>query len=49
MRPLHLAAENGSVEDLERQDMIEIGCKDIKYVGRGRPEPGVGRAGRGII
>ncbi|MEM8836644.1 MAG: nitrogenase iron protein [Pseudomonadota bacterium] len=46
---LHLAAEMGSVEDLEIEDVLKIGYKDIKCVESGGPEPGVGCAGRGVI
>ena len=46
---LHLAAEKGSVEDLELEDVLKIGYKGIKCVESGGPEPGVGCAGRGVI
>ncbi len=46
---LHLAAEQGSVEDLELDDVLLQGFEDIKCVESGGPEPGVGCAGRGII
>jgi nitrogenase iron protein NifH len=46
---LHLAAEMGSVEDLELEDVIRTGFKDIHCVESGGPEPGVGCAGRGVI
>nr|WP_294546805.1 nitrogenase iron protein [uncultured Rhodopila sp.] len=46
---LSLAAEAGSVEDLELEDVLKIGYKDIKCVESGGPEPGVGCAGRGVI
>ncbi|MEM8571746.1 MAG: nitrogenase iron protein [Pseudomonadota bacterium] len=46
---LHLAAEMGSVEDLELEDVLKIGYKDIQCVESGGPEPGVGCAGRGVI
>jgi nitrogenase iron protein NifH len=46
---LHLAAEAGSVEDLELEDVVKVGYKDIKCVEAGGPEPGVGCAGRGVI
>jgi nitrogenase iron protein NifH len=46
---LHLAAEMGSVEDLELEDVLKTGFKDIKCVESGGPEPGVGCAGRGVI
>ena len=46
---LHLAAEAGSVEDLELEDVLKVGYKDIRCVEAGGPEPGVGCAGRGVI
>lgn len=46
---LHLAAERGSVEDLELEDVLAEGFGGIKCVESGGPEPGVGCAGRGII
>src|SRR3974377_1813411 len=46
---LSLAAAAGSVEDLEIEDVMKIGYKDIKCVESGGPEPGVGCAGRGVI
>ncbi|MBA9088751.1 Nitrogenase iron protein 1 [compost metagenome] len=46
---LHLAAERGSVEDLELADVIQEGFGEIQCVECGGPEPGVGCAGRGII
>lgn len=46
---LHLAAERGSVEDLELEDVLLEGFEGIKCVESGGPEPGVGCAGRGII
>jgi nitrogenase iron protein NifH len=46
---LSLAAEAGSVEDLEIEDVLKMGYKDIKCVEAGGPEPGVGCAGRGVI
>jgi nitrogenase iron protein NifH len=46
---LHLAAEEGSVEDLELEQVLKTGYKDIKCVESGGPEPGVGCAGRGVI
>jgi nitrogenase iron protein NifH len=46
---LHLAAEAGSVEDLELEDVVKIGYQGIKCVESGGPEPGVGCAGRGVI
>ncbi|MGC4078391.1 MAG: nitrogenase iron protein [Rubrivivax sp.] len=46
---LSLAAEAGSVEDLELEDVLKIGFRGIKCVESGGPEPGVGCAGRGVI
>jgi nitrogenase iron protein NifH len=46
---LSLAAEAGSVEDLELEDVMKVGFRDIRCVESGGPEPGVGCAGRGVI
>ncbi|WP_027417121.1 nitrogenase iron protein [Aneurinibacillus terranovensis] len=46
---LHLAAERGTIEDLELEDVLATGFGGIKCVESGGPEPGVGCAGRGII
>jgi nitrogenase iron protein NifH len=46
---LSLAAEAGSIEDLELEDVLKVGYRDIKCVESGGPEPGVGCAGRGVI
>jgi nitrogenase iron protein NifH len=46
---LQLAADAGSVEDLELEDVIREGYLNIKCVESGGPEPGVGCAGRGVI
>jgi len=46
---LSLAAEAGSVEDLELEDVMKIGYRGIRCVESGGPEPGVGCAGRGVI
>ena len=46
---LSLAAEAGSVEDLELEDVMKVGYEDIRCVESGGPEPGVGCAGRGVI
>ena len=46
---LSLAAEAGSVEDLELEDVMKHGYQDIRCVESGGPEPGVGCAGRGVI
>ena len=46
---MHLAAEAGSVEDLELEDVLKVGYGSVKCVESGGPEPGVGCAGRGVI
>jgi len=46
---LHLAAERGSVEDLELEEVLLEGFNNVRCVESGGPEPGVGCAGRGII
>ena len=46
---MEMAAELGTVEDLELEDVLQVGYKDIKCVESGGPEPGVGCAGRGVI
>ncbi len=46
---LHLAAQEGSVEDLELDDVVKTGYGNIRCVESGGPEPGVGCAGRGVI
>ncbi|TWH64540.1 Mo-nitrogenase iron protein subunit NifH /V-nitrogenase iron protein subunit VnfH [Azomonas agilis] len=46
---MHLAAAAGSVEDLELEDVLQIGFGGVKCVESGGPEPGVGCAGRGVI
>jgi nitrogenase iron protein NifH len=46
---LSLAAEAGSVEDLELEDVLLTGQWGIRCVESGGPEPGVGCAGRGVI
>jgi nitrogenase iron protein NifH len=46
---LSLAAEAGTVEDLEIEDVMKTGFQDIRCVESGGPEPGVGCAGRGVI
>ncbi len=46
---LHLAAQEGSVEDLELDDVVKTGYGGIRCVESGGPEPGVGCAGRGVI
>ncbi len=46
---MQLAAEAGSVEDLELEDVMQVGYRGIKCTEAGGPEPGVGCAGRGVI
>lgn len=46
---MHLAAEAGTVEDLELEDVMQVGYGDVRCVESGGPEPGVGCAGRGVI
>lgn len=46
---LSLAAAAGSVEDLELEEVMKVGYRDIRCVESGGPEPGVGCAGRGVI
>jgi len=46
---LQLAAELGAVEDVELDQVLQIGYRGVKCVESGGPEPGVGCAGRGII
>ena len=46
---LSLAAAAGSVEDLEIEEVMKVGFRDIRCVESGGPEPGVGCAGRGVI
>ncbi|HLP40418.1 MAG TPA: nitrogenase iron protein [Fibrobacteria bacterium] len=46
---LSLAAAAGSVEDLEIEEVLKTGYKNIRCVESGGPEPGVGCAGRGVI
>ncbi len=46
---MQMAAEAGSVEDLELEDVLKPGYGDIRCVESGGPEPGVGCAGRGVI
>lgn len=46
---MEMAAEAGTVEDLELEDVLKAGYAGIKCVESGGPEPGVGCAGRGVI
>src|SRR5471030_799778 len=46
---MELAAEVGSVADLELEDVLQIGYAGIRCAESGGPEPGVGCAGRGVI
>ena len=46
---MEMAAEAGTVEDLELEDVLKMGYGDIKCVESGGPDPGVGCAGRGVI
>jgi nitrogenase iron protein NifH len=46
---LQLAAELGAVEDVELDQVLQIGYRGVRCVESGGPEPGVGCAGRGII
>jgi nitrogenase iron protein NifH len=46
---MEMAADAGSVEDLELEDVMRVGFGAVKCVESGGPEPGVGCAGRGVI
>ena len=46
---MQMAAEAGSVEDLELEDVLKSGFSGVRCVESGGPEPGVGCAGRGVI
>jgi len=46
---LSLAAEKGTVEDIELDEVMKYGYGRIRCVESGGPEPGVGCAGRGVI
>ncbi len=46
---MEAAAEQGSVEDIELEDVLKVGYGNVKCVESGGPEPGVGCAGRGVI
>ena len=43
---MEMAAQAGTVEDLELDDVLKVGYGNIKCVESGGPEPGVGCAGR---
>jgi nitrogenase iron protein NifH len=46
---LSLAAEKGTIEDIELEEVMKYGYQKIRCVECGGPEPGVGCAGRGVI
>lgn len=46
---MEMAAQAGTVEDLELEDVLKVGYAGIRCVESGGPEPGVGCAGRGVI
>ncbi|MDW6019549.1 nitrogenase iron protein [Vibrio plantisponsor] len=46
---MEMAAEAGTVEDIELEDVLKVGYGDVRCVESGGPEPGVGCAGRGVI
>ncbi|MDS4026985.1 MAG: nitrogenase iron protein [Candidatus Contendobacter sp.] len=46
---MQMAADAGTVEDLELDDVLKVGYGSIRCVESGGPEPGVGCAGRGVI
>lgn len=46
---MEMAAQAGTVEDLELEDVLSVGYRGVKCVESGGPEPGVGCAGRGVI
>lgn len=46
---MEMAAEKGTVEDIELEDVMSTGYGGVKCVESGGPEPGVGCAGRGVI
>lgn len=46
---MDLVRDKGTVEDLDLEEVMKVGFKDIKCVESGGPEPGVGCAGRGVI
>jgi nitrogenase iron protein NifH len=46
---MDMAREAGSVEELELDEVLQVGYRDVKCAESGGPEPGVGCAGRGVI
>ncbi len=46
---MQMAADAGSVEDLELDEVLKVGYSGVRCVESGGPEPGVGCAGRGVI
>jgi nitrogenase iron protein NifH len=46
---MQMAADAGTVEDLELDEVLKVGYGGIRCVESGGPEPGVGCAGRGVI
>ncbi len=46
---MEMAAQAGTVEDLELDEVLKVGYGGIRCVESGGPEPGVGCAGRGVI
>lgn len=46
---MEMVAEVGSVEDLELEDVLQIGYGNVRCAESGGPEPGVGCAGRWVI
>ena len=45
---MQMAADAGSVEDLELEDVLKVGYRDIKCVDRRNPHPAQGRRTRRI-
>ena len=45
---MQMAADAGTVEDLELDEVLKVGYGGIRCVESGGPEPGVGCAGRGL-
>lgn len=46
---MDLTRERGSIDEVELEEVLLTGFKDIKCSESGGPEPGVGCAGRGVI